>query len=119
MGKSKGLVNLICEYNDALSDPQRVKMMKIMASNPVNTVSVSDIASILGISQPAATRHLNILHQVDLIDRKRVGTRVFYAPNITAIDEYHHLLELAFVKGFSPCPYGFKCDECPKADTCE
>jgi ArsR family transcriptional regulator, arsenate/arsenite/antimonite-responsive transcriptional repressor len=119
MGKSKGLVNLICEYNDALSDKQRVKMMKIMASNPVNTVSVSDIAGILGISQPAATRHLDILYRVDLIDRKRIGTKVFYSPNIGTIDEYHKLLELAFVKGFSPCPYGFKCDECPKADTCE
>jgi ArsR family transcriptional regulator len=119
MGKSKGLVNLICEYNDALSDPQRVKMMKIMASNPVNTVSVSDIAGILGISQPAATRHLNILYQVDLIARKRMGTKVFYAPNIKTIDEYHQLLDLAFVRGFSPCPYGYKCDECPKSDTCE
>jgi ArsR family transcriptional regulator, arsenate/arsenite/antimonite-responsive transcriptional repressor len=119
MGREKGLVQLICQYNGALSDPQRVKMMKIMGSNPVNTVSVSDIAKILGISQPAATKHLKILYQVDLVSRKRIGTSVFYSLNLDIINEYHKLLDLAFIKGFSPCPYGYKCDECPKAETCE
>ncbi|NLD48779.1 MAG: winged helix-turn-helix transcriptional regulator [Clostridiaceae bacterium] len=118
MGRSRGLVNLICEYNDALSDPQRVKMMKIMGSNPPNTVTVSKFAEILGISQPSATKHLKILHTADLISRKRIGTSVFYSMNLETIDEYHNLLDLAFVRGFSPCLYGFKCDECPEMDTC-
>jgi DNA-binding transcriptional ArsR family regulator len=118
MGKSKGLVNLICEYNSALSEPQRVKMMKIMGSSPQNSVSVSDFAKILGISQPSATKHLKILYAVDLISRKRFGTSVYYTLNVPVINEYHQLLELAFEKGFLPCPYGYKCDECPKADTC-
>ena len=118
MGSNRGLVSLICKYNDALSDTQRVKMMKIMGSNPVNTVSVSDIAQILEISQPSATKHLQILYSADLIIRKRIGTSVFYSLNIPTIDEYHKLLNLAFVKGFSPCPYGYKCDECPQTETC-
>jgi ArsR family transcriptional regulator, arsenate/arsenite/antimonite-responsive transcriptional repressor len=83
----RGLVDLICQYNGALSDPQRVKMMKIMGSSPVNTVSVSDIAKILGISQPSATKHLQILYQTDLITRKRIGTSVFYSLNISTINE--------------------------------
>lgn len=118
MGRSRGLVNLICEYNDALSDSQRVKMMKIMGSNPTNTVTVSNFAEILGISQPSATKHLKILHSVDLIIRKRVGTSVYYSLNLNAIDQYHQLLETAFIKGFSPCPYAYKCEECPETDTC-
>jgi DNA-binding transcriptional ArsR family regulator len=118
MGRNKGLVNLICEYNSALSDPQRVKMMKIMGSSAENSVSVSDFAKILGISQPSATKHLKILHGVELILRKRAGTTVYYSLNLEVIDEYHRLLELAFEKGFLPCPYGYKCDECPKAETC-
>jgi len=118
MGKSKGLVNLICEYNAALAEPQRVKMMKIMGSRPVNTVSVSDFAEILGISQPTATKHLKILHSVDLVSCKRVGSCVYYSLNLDAINQYHNLLELAFEKGFTPCPFGFKCENCPTADTC-
>lgn len=118
MGRGRGLVNLICEYNDALSDPSRVKMMKIMGSNETNSVSVSNFADILGISQPSATKHLKILYAVDLITRKRVGSSVFYSLNLETIDEYHNLLETAFVKGFSPCPYRYRCDECPETDTC-
>jgi DNA-binding transcriptional ArsR family regulator len=118
MSRSRGLVNRICDYNGALSEPQRVKMMKIMGSSPANSVSVSDFARILGMSQPSATKHLKILHAVDLIDRKRVGTSVYYSLNLKNIDEYHQLLELAFVKGFSPCPYGFRCEACPETDTC-
>jgi len=119
MPHERGLVNLICKYNGALSDQQRIKMMKIMGSNPADTVSVSDIARLLGISQPAATKHLQLLYRADLIDRKRIGTSVFYSLNIETINEYHRLLDLAFVKGFSPCAYGYNCDQCPKADTCE
>jgi ArsR family transcriptional regulator len=118
MANTRGLVNLICQYNGALSDPQRVKMMKIMGSNAVNTVSVSDIAKLLGISQPSATKHLQILYQADLIVRKRIGTSVFYSLNIPVINQYHQLLDTAFVKGFTPCPYNYKCDECPDTDTC-
>jgi DNA-binding transcriptional ArsR family regulator len=118
MPKSRGLVDRICEYNGALSDPQRVKMMKIIGSNPTDSVTVSDFAKILGISQPSATKHLKILHAVDLIDRKRIGTAVYYSLNLNNIDQYHQLLELAFVKGFLPCRYAYKCDVCPEKETC-
>ena len=118
MPKSRGLVDRICDYNGALSDPQRIKMMKIMGSSPADSVTVSDFARILGISQPSATKHLKILHSVDLIDRKRIGTAVYYSMNLKVIDEYHQLLELAFVKGFLPCKYAYKCDECPDKETC-
>jgi len=118
MGRSRGLVNRICEYNDALSEPQRVKMMKSMGSSPTYSVSVSDFAKILGISQPSATKHLKLLHAVELIDRKRMGTTVYYTLNLRNINEYHQLLELAFVKGFTPCPHEYKCDLCPETDTC-
>jgi DNA-binding transcriptional ArsR family regulator len=118
MAKNRGLVDRICEYNDALSEPQRVKMMKIMGSSAADSVTVSDFAKILGISQPSATKHLKILHAVDLVDRKRMGTAVYYSLNLKMIDEYHQLLELAFVKGFLPCRYEYKCDACPDKETC-
>jgi ArsR family transcriptional regulator, arsenate/arsenite/antimonite-responsive transcriptional repressor len=118
MARRRGLVDRICDYTGALSDPQRVKMMKIMGSSPADSVTVSDFAKILGISQPSATRHLKILHAVDLVERKRVGNAVYYALNLQVIDEYHQLLELAFVKGFLPCMCGYKCPECPDMETC-
>ena len=58
---TKSLVEKVYTYNKALSEPQRIKMMKIICSAEKNTVCVSDIARILNISQPAATKHLKIL----------------------------------------------------------
>lgn len=118
MSDTKGLVNRISAFNSVLSEPTRIKMLKIMGSNPPFTISVSDFAAILGISQPTATKHLKLLYGVDLIERQRVGPAVFYSLNLDTIEEYHRLLELAFVKGFTPCPFGYRCDSCPEAETC-
>lgn len=113
-----GLVERVTRYNKAISEPQRMKMIKILGSNPENSVSVSDVAAILGISQPAATKHLKILYDADIIERKRIGTSVYYSLNIKTIEDYHKLMDYAFAKAFTPCPYEFKCQECPHAETC-
>ncbi|HHV65543.1 MAG TPA: ArsR family transcriptional regulator [Peptococcaceae bacterium] len=47
---TKGLVDKICMYNKALSESQRIKIMKIVCSAKEN-VCVTDIANILGISR--------------------------------------------------------------------
>ncbi len=116
MGKS--LVEKVCIYNKALSEPQRVKMMKIICSSEKHSVCVTDIAQLLGISQPAATRHLKILCSVGFIIRKRIGTNVFYSVNIKTVQDYQKVLELSFVQGYKPCSYGFDCDNCPYKETC-
>lgn len=114
----KGLVNRVCTYNKAISEPQRMKMIKILGSAAENSVTVSDIAAILGISQPAATKHLKILYAANLIERKRIGTSVFYSLNDETIVDYRMLMDYAFVKAYTPCHYGYKCEECPNAETC-
>ncbi|MEL7563329.1 MAG: metalloregulator ArsR/SmtB family transcription factor [Dehalobacterium sp.] len=116
--RKKGLVERVCTYNKAISEPQRMKMIKIIGSKPKHTMTVSDIAEILGISQPAATNHLKILHTADLIERERVGTSVYYSLNNETVADYKQLMEYAFVKAYTPCPYNFQCSECPSADTC-
>ncbi|ACV21754.1 Bacterial regulatory protein, arsR family [Slackia heliotrinireducens] len=57
----KGLVERMCAYNKAVSDHNRMKMIKILGSHEPNTLNVSDIAAILGLSQPATTKHLKVM----------------------------------------------------------
>lgn len=114
----QGLVNRMCAYNKAISDPNRMKMIKILGSNTPGTVKVGDIAEILGISQPAATKHLHIMEEVGLFDRKREGTSVYYSLNEGALAEYRQELDWAFEHGHTPCTHDYKCDECPVAETC-
>lgn len=114
----RGLVERMCAYNKAISDPNRMKMIKILGSHPANSLNVSDIASILGISQPAATKHLKIMESVGLFTRKREGASVYYALSQDALDEYRALLDHAFAHAYSPCINGYECATCPCADTC-
>ena len=116
--KEKGLVERMCAYNKAISEPNRMKMIKILGSHPANSLNVSDIAAILGISQPAATKHLKVMENVGLFTRQRKGASVYYALSQAALDEYRALLDYAFAHAYSPCINAYDCSSCPSADTC-
>lgn len=116
--REKGLVERVCAYNKAISEPNRMKMIKILGSHEPDTLNVSDIAEILGISQPAATKHLKIMEQLGIFTRTRHGMSVHYSLNKEAVQEYRELLDNAFAHCFTKCEYGYHCETCPHADTC-
>ncbi len=57
----------------ALADPRRILILYALNDKPSN---VSDIAEALGISQPTASRHLNLLRERGLVTAKREGQSV-------------------------------------------
>jgi DNA-binding transcriptional ArsR family regulator len=116
--KGEGLVKRVCRYNKAISDTNRMKMIKIIGSHEPNTMNVSAIAETLGITQPAATKHLKIMEATGIIARKRVGNSVYYALDHDAIAEYQDSMAYAFAHCATPCAYGFDCDNCPVKETC-
>jgi ArsR family transcriptional regulator len=59
----------------ALSDPNRVKMMKILQSRPL---CVCEIKETLGIAQSTASKHLKILEDADLVRSFKDGLWVNY-----------------------------------------
>ena len=116
--KKRGLVERFCMYSKAIGEPNRMKMIKILGSHEPNTLNVSDIAGILGLSQPAATKHLKVMEQAGFFKRKREGTSVYYSLDEDTIQEYHDLIEYAFAHSHTKCPNDYDCDTCPFADTC-
>ena len=116
--QEKGLVERFCAYSKALGEPNRMKMVKILGSHEPDTLGVSDIADILHLSQPATTRHLQVMEGVGFLTRRRVGNTVYYALNEEALREYHQLIGYAFAHAHTPCDNGFDCTTCPHADTC-
>ena len=116
--KEKGLVERFCMYSKAIGEPNRMKMIKILGSHEPNTLNVSDIADILGLSQPAATKHLKVMEQAGFFTRKREGTSVYYSLDEEAIQEYHDLIDYAFAHSHTKCVNNFDCDTCPYAATC-
>lgn len=113
-----GLVERMCAYNKAISEPNRMKMIKILGSHPENSLKVSDIADLLGISQPAATKHLHVMEEAGLFSRHRKGTSVYYRLNEDALNEYRQELDNAFAHAHTPCINGYVCETCPARETC-
>lgn len=60
----------------ALSDPNRVKMMKILQKRPL---CVCEIQHLLGIAQSTTSKHLKLLEDADLVKSFKDGLWVNYA----------------------------------------
>jgi len=61
----------------ALSDPNRVKMLKMLQHK---TMCVCEIQVALDIAQPTASKHLKILEEAGLVNSRREGQWVNYYP---------------------------------------
>jgi ArsR family transcriptional regulator len=59
----------------ALADPRRILILYALNEKPSN---VSDLAQELGISQPTASRHLNLLRERGLVSAQREGQSVVH-----------------------------------------
>ncbi|WP_448631734.1 ArsR/SmtB family transcription factor [Cellulomonas soli] len=112
------MVERACELQAALGFPARMKMIKVLGSHQDSPLSVSEVARILSISQPTATKHLAILHRAGFVRREQVASRVHYTLDLDTVAEYRQVLDLAFAHAFTPCTNTFDCDTCPYAATC-
>lgn len=72
---ARDIIDLHAKLCSALSDPRRIMLLYAMAEEPRN---VSSLAEAVGISQPAASRHLKILDQRGLVRGTREGASVIY-----------------------------------------
>ncbi|RME05374.1 MAG: ArsR family transcriptional regulator, partial [Anaerolineae bacterium] len=70
------VTRLHAQICSALSDPRRIMMLYLLAQRPW---SVTDLAHEIGISQPAASRHLKVLRERGLVTATRRGASVEYA----------------------------------------
>lgn len=69
------ITQLHADICSALADPRRILILYALAEHPSN---VSDIADAIGISQPAASRHLNLLRERGMVVAQRDGQSVVY-----------------------------------------
>ena len=61
----------------ALADPTRLKILKLLEQREH---CVCEIQAALDIAQPTASKHLGILEQASLVDRRRDAKFVLYYP---------------------------------------
>ncbi len=95
----------MAELFKALGDVSRLKIIKILASHESNTFCVSQIAEMLGITQPAVSQHMSVLKKVGLLNCEQNGKKMFYSIDGKAFRDYYDLVSYMFDKAF------IKCDE--------
>jgi ArsR family transcriptional regulator len=69
------ITELHAEICSAIADPKRILLLYAISETQRN---VSDLADYIGISQPAASRHLKILRDRGLVNAVRQGASVEY-----------------------------------------
>ena len=70
------LAELIARRFYVLSDPLRVRILDLLRDGEL---SVNEIADQLGAGQQNVSKHLNVLTEAAMLQRRKDGTHVFYA----------------------------------------
>ena len=78
-------VEALADTFRALGDPTRVRILDVLSHGEL---CVSDIATLVGISESAASHQLRLLRGMRLVRPRRAGRLVYYA-----VDD-QHILEL-------------------------
>lgn len=60
----------------ALSDQSRVRVLKLLQAGEL---CVCEIKDVLGLAQSTVSKHMKILEDAGLVDRKRQGTWMLYS----------------------------------------
>jgi len=112
------IVHELSAMLQALADPIRLKIVRILLSRTKETLSVTDVSKILGISQPAASQHIKTLKSIGMLNATREGNRMIYTVNAAAVFRFKEVWDDLYAKAFKVCPYDMNCAECPEKRTC-
>lgn len=61
-----------------LADPNRLRLLSLIAAHPQREACVCDLTEPLGLTQPTVSHHLRLLHGAGLVTREKRGTFSYY-----------------------------------------
>ncbi|HVE83126.1 MAG TPA: metalloregulator ArsR/SmtB family transcription factor [Myxococcales bacterium] len=76
----------------ALGDPTRLRILRLVSQTPLN---VSELVSLVGVSQSAVSHHLSRLRRLELIREERQAGFTFYSLAVDGDDDRWPLIQLA------------------------
>lgn len=90
------LLKEMAEVFKALGDVNRMWIISILASNERGKICVTELATRLGITQPAVSRHLRTLRYAGIVEPKKEGNLVYYTFNRDAMVRYKGNIDYLF-----------------------
>ncbi len=107
------IIEDLSEYFKALSDPTRLKLIRLLMYNNEDKLKVIDLASKIGISQPAITQHINMLKKLSLIQSNTHKNRTYNYVTKKKYKAYKRILDTVLDISYMRCTFEGKCSECP------
>lgn len=104
----------LSEYFKALSDPTRLKLIRLLMFNDEDKLRVIDLAAKIGISQPAVTQHINILKELKLIQSSKEQNSTYYYINKNVFKSIRRSINRTLEVSFMRCSFKGKCKDCPR-----
>ena len=75
---------------NAVAEPRRRAILNYLA---LQERPVGEIVDLLGLEQPSVSKHLRVLLEVGLVNKRRDGRRMLYRTNAEAIRPLHEWTE--------------------------
>ncbi len=91
------------ELFKALGNVNRILLIYYLASRRDNKVNVSEMAKIMGLTQPAASQHLRILKTAKIIRAEKEGNYIYYTFNHNALKKHKQKIDFLFGCAFDQC----------------
>ena len=81
------LIELVARRFRVIGEPMRIRLLDHLRRGEL---SVGELADTLGASQQNVSKHLGVLHEAGMVERRKAGTRVVYGiadPTVFALCE--------------------------------
>ena len=103
----------MAEVFKAVGDVNRMKIIKILAESPEQSLRVTDIGEMIGVTQPAASQHLKILKGVGILKANRIGNKTYYSIDSEQLQVYRRIIDHMFKMAVVKCKRDGDCENCP------
>lgn len=90
------------ELFKALSNINRIILIYSLAGEQ-GTINVTEMAKIMGMTQPAASQHLKILKSADILQTNKKGNHIYYTFNQSALIKHKEKIDFLFGCVLSRC----------------
>ncbi len=102
------------ELFKALSNVNRLLLIYKMTSGEVEKVTVTQLARMMGLTQPAASQHLKILKTAKILSAEKRGNYIYYTFNKTQMINHKEKIDFLFGCVLSKCNKIEKGKKAPK-----
>ncbi len=91
---ARGEAERYADWFSVLADPTRVRLLHAVATAPVGTLRVGDLAATLGISQSTCSHHVELLKRVGFVVVDKKGTSSLVSANAACCTGLPHAADV-------------------------